>query len=191
MIEYSTDKSSYTDTNIGFTEIGNYIVYFRITATGYEDYDGQISIDISEIANIVFYRLYNPNTGEHLFTPSVGEYNKLGKAGWKKEGKSFDGYNAKGDGLKAVYRVHNPNAKGGDHYYTASKGEAKYLISIGWKWDLGGKAMLYTKGSFEMIKMYNPNNGRHHYTPKKGEALKLKKLGWVYEGTAWTVEKYY
>ncbi|WP_420796822.1 hypothetical protein [Bifidobacterium callitrichos] len=39
------------------------------------------------------YRLYNPNSGEHVYTTSKVEYENVGRAGWHKEGvawKSLD-----------------------------------------------------------------------------------------------------
>ena len=35
------------------------------------------------------YRVYNPNSGEHLYTKSAAERDKLVKARWKDEGVAF------------------------------------------------------------------------------------------------------
>ena len=32
------------------------------------------------------YRLYNPHSGEHIFTSSYEEYQQVGNAGWQQEG---------------------------------------------------------------------------------------------------------
>lgn len=54
------------------------------------------------------YRVYNKNTGEHLYTASTFERDNLVKAGWTNEGT---GWQAPTTGT-AVYRVYNPNVKG-------------------------------------------------------------------------------
>ena len=137
------------------------------------------------------YRLYNKNTGEHLFTSSIKERVKLTNKGWQDEKWSFEAYTSnKTEGLKPVYRVYNPNAKGGDHHYTKSEGEMKKLIKKGWKADFKGKPVFYCKGDKTTYKLYDKKSGRHHYTPKKAEADKLEKLGWKNEGVAWEVSAY-
>ncbi len=40
----------------------------------------------------LMYRLYNPNTGEHLYTGSKREGNKLVDVGWNDEGIGWYGY---------------------------------------------------------------------------------------------------
>jgi len=92
----------------------------------------------------IIFRLYNPNTGEHLYG-KADEAVHLQKLGWKMEEASWYGV-AKGmswklptSGAKTkvvpVYRLYNPNAKGGDHFYTTNAGEKKSLIRKGWRYD--------------------------------------------------------
>jgi hypothetical protein len=40
----------------------------------------------------LMYRLYNPNTGEHFYTGSKREGNKLVDVGWNYEGIAWYGY---------------------------------------------------------------------------------------------------
>ena len=137
------------------------------------------------------YRLYNRNTSEHLLTSKYNEYISLSNKGWKQEGWTFEAYGSnKAEGLKPVYRLYNPNAKGGDHHYTKSKAEMNKLVKKGWKADYNGKPVFYCKGDKTTYKLYDKNSGRHHYTPKKAEADKLVKLGWKNEGVAWEVSAY-
>ena len=131
------------------------------------------------------YIVYNPNSGEHLFTHKMGEYNKLEKLGWKKEGVAFKNYSTAVKDSEAIYRLYNPNVKGGDHIYTKSLGEGNKLVKLGWRWDNSGKAMFYARGKVIVYKLYNKKTGRHHYTRKKGEVDKLSKTGWRNEGVAW------
>ena len=175
-----------------FSEVGEHIVYFKIVADNYNDYIGQFKVTLTDtplVESIPIYILYNPNSGEHLFTSKRGEYDKLEKVGWKKEGEAFYSYAEKVEDAAAIYRVYNPNVKGGDHHYTKSVGEVNKLVKLGWKKDNGGKPVFYTKGEVIVYKLYNKGNGRHHYTKKKAENDKLVKLGWVGEGIAWYAEK--
>lgn len=77
------------------------------------------------------YRVYNPNSGEHLYTESAYEVNSLvHQNGWKSEGVAF--YSDLNSG-KPVYRLYNPNAKLGAHFLTMSSYERDSLVKAGWK----------------------------------------------------------
>ena len=124
------------------------------------------------------YRLYNPNSGEHFYTASIGERDSVWNAGWRYEGMSW--YAPKSG--NPVYRLYNKNA--GDHHYTTSASEKNYLVSVGWSyegvaWRSGGSSPLY--------RAYNPNAvaGAHHYTTNKAEIDSIVAAGWKYEGKAW------
>ena len=94
----------------------------------------QVSADTDPLHERL-YRVYNPNSGEHLLTPAGWEVLTLEKAGWKSEGVAFyipltePPYS----GYPVVQRLYNPNA--GDHHYTTSDFEAASLLSIGWNND--------------------------------------------------------
>ena len=76
------------------------------------------------------YRLYNPWSGEHLFTMDEGEYNQLGKAGWRQEGTAFESAYA-GAGAP-VWRLYNRWLTAGTHLYTTNKAEYDRLVKLGW-----------------------------------------------------------
>lgn len=128
---------------------------------------------------IGMYRLYNPNSGEHFYTASIGERDFLKKVGWKYEGGAWTAPTNGED----VYRLYNPNA--GDHHYTTSKAEKDKLVKVGWKYEgVGWKS----GGSSKVYRLYNPNAkgaGAHHYTLSKGEYDFLVKKGWKGEGVGW------
>ena len=134
------------------------------------------------------YRLYNPNTGEHLFTPRANEVYSLISLGWRNEGKAWD---APEEGWY-VYRMYNPNA--GDHQYTMDENEKNVLTSLGWKYegvgwaspDLGWTPVKEADGD-PIYRLYNPNavTASHHYTGSVQEANALLRLGWKYEGVGW------
>lgn len=85
-------------------------------------------------------RLYNPWTGEHLFSADQKEVSNCEKAGWKNEGTFWKAYAHVGDWQEkftnsgkwdtAVYRLYNAN--NGEHLYTTSAAEYNKLKSIGW-----------------------------------------------------------
>ncbi|MBT1167037.1 Ig-like domain-containing protein [Bifidobacterium simiarum] len=85
------------------------------------------------------YREYNPNSGNHNWTMSLGEHNTLVKLGWRDEGIAWY---APSSG-KPVYRLYNPtryykpkNGRGnggGEHVYTMSYGEYVAVQNAGWR----------------------------------------------------------
>lgn len=139
------------------------------------------------------YGLYNPNSGEHVFTIYQEEYDMLKTAGWT-EGDVKWYAPASGD---PVYRLYNPNVTDlsgnpiGDHYYTRNIYEVRYLISLGW---LEGGIVFYAAdesdgSSVPVYGAYNPNaypsggSGAHHFTIDGNETKNLLALGWE-EGDA-------
>ena len=134
------------------------------------------------------YRLYNPNTGEHLYTPDRNEYNVLGTIGWQQENVGFISL---GLSENPIYRVYNPNA--GDHHYTTNYGEVQNLVSLGWEYE----SIVAYGGPEEnepVYRVYNPNAkgaGAHHFTSDKNERDTLISWGWKDEGIAWYGADYY
>lgn len=129
--------------------------------------------------NGMIYRIYNPNSGEHLFTADQDEYNYLATIGWKAEGEAWK--NA-GTNEVPVYRVYNPNA--GDHHYTASIAEAQYLETQGWRFE--GICWYTSQKGNSVYRLYNPNAiaGAHHFTLSAEERDWLVSVGWKYEGVS-------
>ncbi len=130
----------------------------------------------------MLFRLYNPNSGEHFYTISRREGNKLIDAGWNYEG---EGWTAPTEG-DPVYRLYNKNA--GDHHYTTSKKERDKLISAGWTDEGIGWYSESKETGKPLYRLYNPNAtgaGSHHYTTSTRERDKLVQQGWNDEGIAW------
>lgn len=75
------------------------------------------------------FRMFNPNTGDHLPTISKEEAQNLQDNGWVWEGVE---YFAKESG-KPVYRLYNPN--GADHLLTTDASEKDKDMSLGWKFE--------------------------------------------------------
>lgn len=137
-------------------------------------------IETTYIKAVTMYRLYNPHSGEHFYTSSVGEKNAVVKAGWKDEGI---GWYAPSEG-DPVYRLYNKN--GGEHHYTIRKSERDMLVKAGWKSEGVGWYSDKSK-SVPLYRQYNPNAyaNNHNYTTNKKESQMLISLGWKDEGIAW------
>lgn len=146
----------------------------------------QLSLEkVSAVDNqtkVAVYRVYNPNSGEHLHTMNDNERSFLVSKGWKYEGISML-VSAQGD---ALYRVYNPNS--GEHFFTRDFNEKESLKRHGWK-DEGIAWYVPTTG-MPMYRVYNPNSrgaGAHHYTVSLGERDMLVSRGWKAEGVSWNV----
>ena len=130
--------------------------------------DDPDSIIVEDVEGAV-YRLYNPNTGDHLYTTNFEEARSL--FGWIYEGVEWIAPST-GD---PVYRLFN----GTHHLFTADKNEKEQLQNQGWMFE--GEAF-FTSGNHPIYRMYNPNGGEHLLTSKRCEHDALSQVGWYCEG---------
>ena len=79
---------------------------------------------------VAVYRLYNPNAkgGDHHYTKSYSEAEKLVGKGWKWDSNAKPLFYAKGE--TEVYRLYNKT--NGRHHYTPKEGEIKNMKKTGW-----------------------------------------------------------
>lgn len=129
---------------------------------------------------IPIYRVYNPNSGEHLHTMNGNEKDFLVRLGWRYEGISM---RVLGSG-RQLFRIYNPNS--GEHFFTLNGGERDHLTSVGWRYE--GIAWHTPWTGMPMYRVYNPNTrgaGAHHYTMDANERDFLTRAGWRYEGISW------
>lgn len=75
------------------------------------------------------YRLYNPWSGEHLYTADAAELSRLTASGWSYEGVAI----RSAVSGTAVYRLYNPWLTAGTHLYTRDAAERDLLVSLGWR----------------------------------------------------------
>jgi len=131
--------------------------------------------------SIKMYRLYNPNSGEHLYTSSASERDNITPLGWIYEGV---GWIAPVSSNSPVYRLYNPNS--GDHHYTLEKWENDWLVTLGWKAE-GIGWYSDDNQAVPIYRQFNPNVtvGTHNYTREKWENDWLVTLGWKAEGIGW------
>lgn len=139
------------------------------------------TVPSASVASIEMYRLYNPNSGEHLYTASASERDNLTPLGWVYEGI---GWNAPETSNSPVYRLYNPNS--GDHHYTLSADEKNWLVTLGWR-DEGVGWYSDDNQTVPIYRQFNPNAtiGTHNYTRSKDENDWLGTLGWHLEGIGW------
>lgn len=130
-----------------------------------------------EVKNAV-YRAYNPNSGEHFYTPYYKEFKHIVSLGWNDEGIACMTESATNG--HTLYRVYNPNS--GLHHYTLDLNEKNTLVSLGWNDE--GVAWYTSKDENDVpvYRLYNLNDGQHHYTMDVKERDALMKLDWTYEG---------
>lgn len=131
-------------------------------------------------ATIPIYRVYNPNSGEHLHTMNGNEKDFLVRLGWRYEGISM---RVLGSG-RELFRIYNPNS--GEHFFTLNGAERDHLKSLGWRYE--GIAWHTPWTGMPMYRVYNPNTqgaGAHHYTMDANERDFLTRAGWRYEGISW------
>lgn len=128
------------------------------------------------------WRLYNPYTGQHLYTSSDEERNRLRYYGWVFEGVAWD---TPTNGNAPVYRLYNQY--NGDHHYTMDEKEYADLKVAGWTQEGVGFYSDESGKGVPLYRLFNPYEtvGTHHYTLSESERDEMVGNGWKYEGECW------
>lgn len=135
------------------------------------------------------YRMYNPNSGEHMYTKNTTEMEFLVSIGWSHEADADFSVNSfEAADAKPVYRVYNPNT--GLHHYTMDIEETKALVGLGWGFE---GVVMYAipsdkTGGVPLYRLYNPNDSQHLWTVNKDEYDIRGSEGWSKEEIAWLVK---
>lgn len=190
-VKYATDDAKYltvsgtTVTVTGSTPnkgYGTVYAYVDANKNGKLDDDESASDKLVVLGHkgVEVYRVYNPNTGEHLYTTDANERDAIVAVGWISEGTGWFAP-VKGEG-DAVTRMFNPN-NGGEHVYTTDAKEIAALEKAGWK-NEGTKFYSATGKWYPLYRQYNPNAiaNNHNYTGNIYERTVLVSLGWKDEG---------
>ena len=143
--------------------------------------DNDIDNDASSPDQRNMYRLYNPYSGEHLYSESLKERTRLTALGWEYEGVAWV---APVLSDTPVYRLYNPYS--GDHHYTLDLGERDYLVRLGWNAEGIGWYSDDAEG-MPLLRLFNPYLfvGSHLYTLSSSEYDDLIVLGWQGESVGW------
>ena len=139
----------------------------------------------ADATGVTMYRLFNPNSGEHLFTSSSVEKDVLVPLGWTNEGTAWT---APSSSSAPVYRLFNPNS--GEHFYTISTGEKDILVGLGWNEE---GISCYSDGNqgAPIYRLFNPGAtgqyaaSAHLFTKDLNEKNTLIAAGWNDEGIGW------
>lgn len=128
---------------------------------------------------IPVYRLYNPNTLEHLLTTDGSEKNQLLSVGWQLDGLAWS---APSIG-SAVYRLYNPYDDW--HTYSSSDEEISTLTEAGWKVD-GVVCHSADESGIPVYRLFNPYEQKNYHllTMSETELEQLLALGWKLDGKA-------
>ena len=143
------------------------------------------TVKAAEDEGVLMYRMYNPISGEHLYTKDNNEKDYLLSIKWNYEGYSWV---ASKEG-EPVYRLFN--SQSGEHHYTMDETERLWLLLGGWIDEGIGWYTESTGRECEapVYRLFCPytNEGpkAHHYTMDKGEREWLLFLGWIDEGICW------
>jgi hypothetical protein len=108
-------------------------------------------------------RLYNPKTGDHMFSIQANEISAAVHSGYVMEvADALFAYLAPQSGGTTVYRYYNP--KNGDHMFTTSTGEvgAPYLSE-------GPVFYFSSSPTLPVDRLYNPGNGDHFFSRNMDE----------------------
>ena len=183
----SVTKASDSTGKVTVVGTGNSNGLARVYATLKKDYTTILSgsnylyVISDESDSTPVYRLYNSNTGEHLYTVDANEALTLSNGGWNLEGINW---NAPTSGT-AVVRLYNSHVAGGEHVYTTDANEVAVLVAAGWT-NEGTKFYSATSNYIPVYREYNPNaySNNHNYTVNQSENFILVSLGWKAEGTA-------
>lgn len=127
-------------------------------------------------SGVPVYRLFNPDTGEHLYTTDAYEKDMIFRyQGWGYEGIAWYAADKTGD---PVYRLYNPAT--GYHLYTTDTNEINVLTTTqGWAKDFDGKPLFYSDGTVSVYRLFK---GVHHLTTDVNEYNVLPQSGWQQEG---------
>lgn len=147
---------------------------------------GFVFLTPSVAAETAIYRLYNYETGEHLYTPDANEKTVLyNQYNWGYEGIAWYAP----DRGQAVYRLYNPGLL--HHLYTTDLNEVETLARHhGWVKDNNGQPVFYSGGSVAIYRLYNHGlRGLHHWTTDIHEYGVLPKHGWQQEGQSFAANR--
>jgi GH25 family lysozyme M1 (1,4-beta-N-acetylmuramidase) len=159
--------------------------YYHYMKYGYlEGRDGSpLPLSPDKNGFIKVFRLYNPDSGEHLYTTDSNEVQSLIKNNWGTfEGTKWESPASQISGSTPIYRVFNPVS--GEHLFTGDENEVKILVNQhGWRDE---NICWYSFGSTAIYRVFNPTSGEHIYTGDANEKdFLIKKNSWKDEGISW------
>jgi len=168
----------------------NYAEVLSAGAAGYTNEGTAFWLDSNPTyVTIPVARLYNPQTGDHLYTADQYEINAVNclKPTYVNEGQMFVASQDSSTGDSPVFRLRAPN---GFHIFTISVNEKNQLLSKGYA--LENSAAFYAStaiktGYVPVYRLYSNQSGDHLFTTDQGEHVYALSHGYVDEGIAFYV----
>ena len=182
----STVKKAPTDTENGVTEYKATVTFGGKTYTAVRDLADipATGPEWDEDDFVRVLRLYNPYSGEHLYTMDEVEYAHLVSIGWNGEDLAF--YARPKDGSMGGYEVYRLyNRYSGRHHLTASVTERDALVRMGWTCE--GVAFRYSDEDPTIWRGYDRRTDDHLWTTSRHELDVAVSNGWNDEGIAYGV----
>lgn len=134
----------------------------------------------------LFFRLFNPRTGDHFYTSNAAERSAALSSGYKDEGVLGAILTSSTASSTALFRLFN--SRTGDHFYTTSATERATAISSGYvSEDTAGfifpTLIAQTPSLLPMFRLFNPHTGDHFYTTSITERIRAtQRSGYTFEG---------
>lgn len=129
------------------------------------------------------YRVYNPRSGQRVYTGSTRERDGLVEAGWYDEGVAWTSLSSS---QTPIYRLYSPHT--GQHHYTINNAERTGLLQQNWK-DEGIAGYSDENGSVAVYRLYNSSDSSTAYvlTTSEEEKATLIASGFRDEGIVFRV----
>lgn len=131
----------------------------------------------------IFYRLYNPNSGDHFYTSDTNEVKSAKNYGYVEESWASQIYSEQRPDTIALHRMYNQ--KTGDHFYTSDINEVTTAKKLGYL-DEGNAGYIYNsqkEGTVPLYRLFNSAAGDHFYT-EDANLENAMRYGYKYEGIA-------
>lgn len=180
---FSEDVTTNLQSSYANIRVGDKTLFNNVGSGSSQTRPSRPSTDSIDKDRMIVLRLYNPATGEHLFTTNAAERVQLVSNGWKNE---FCEWDTPTSSDAPIYRLCNPNND--DHHYTTNPEEKDMLVQLGWRYEGTPFYSAENGEGIPVYRLYNPNTtdlGSHHYTSSQEERDALRSFGWNYEGIAW------
>lgn len=144
-------------------------------------------IELPEVFPGAVYRLFNTDTGVHLYTADVAERDSIiqNLSNYNYEGVAY--FTAQSDGGVPVYRFYEPNL---DIYlYTASEAERDFILDNLPNHTLQGESFTVfeseVEGTVPVYRFFIPDSGAFFYTANEAERDAVESLpNYTFEGVA-------
>ena len=168
-------------------EDGSWSAIAFIASNRHDTGDVPYSCDVPDAV----HRLFNPNTGQHLFTADANEAAALTRIGWRYETVAWAQPQADDPAKDAEPEGETPGEE------LVADAEARAQAPAEDATDDPGDVDPADPTDPEapsepdapattVYRLYNPTNGEHHYTLDANEYAELPSYGWRQEGEAFT-----